>query len=376
VKPLDVQSHPWTQWSRWSAVWTQLHERASDASFFLTVDWVETWLEVFGPALRPQILVFSEGDAGEPQVVGIALLSIRKQKVGPISVRRAYLNATGEAEADEVCSEDNTLLCLPGAEDAVAGALEAHLRTQDFDELVLNAWCPSPSLDALLRSPLARLSSARAEMPSPFVDLRALAPEPDGYLKSLSRNTREQLRRSRRSLEASGGIEVRQALTPARCKEAFAELARLHTASWNARGKPGAFDSAVFRDFHERLMRRLLASGRVSLLEISAGDLKLAVLYGFVYAGSLLFYQSGLRLEPDKRVKLGLVAHASAIEHCRAAGLARYDFLAGTDQYKKSMASDSRPQSWLVFRKRNAKLETINLLRKAKRALQGPRPSD
>jgi CelD/BcsL family acetyltransferase involved in cellulose biosynthesis len=114
----------------------------------------------------------------------------------------------------------------------------------------------------------------------------------------------------------------------------------------------------------------------VALLEIASGDLKLAVLYSFVYEGALLFYQSGLMVGEDKRVKIGLVAHACAIEHCRAAGLARYDFLAGNDQYKKSLASSARPQSWLVFRKRNAKLETLDLLRKAKRALQRQPPQE
>ena len=376
MKALATQSHPWTEWPRWSAAWSQVHAAAAEASFFLTTDWVETWLDVFGPVLQPRILVFSEGDPAQPRVVGICLLSITSHKLGPISVRRAQLNAAGEAEADEVCSEDNALLCLPGAEDAVASALAAHLQTQDWDELVLAGWCPSPSLEALLRSPLAGLSLTRTETPSHFVDLRALEPEPDGYLKTLSRNTREQLRRSRRSLEARAPIELRPALTPERCREAFENLASLHTASWNARGKPGVFGSRLFRDFHERLIRRLLPSGRVSLLEIASGDLKLAVLYSFVYAGASLFYQSGLRLEADKRVKIGLVAHAGAIEHCRAAGLARYDFLAGGDQYKKSLAGHSRPQSWLVLRKRSVKLETIDLLRKARRALRGQPAQD
>ena len=376
MKGLEVQSHPWTEWSRWSPVWSQLHEGAAEASLFLTTDWVETWLEVFGAALQSRILVFSEGDPKESRVVGICLLSIQTQWAGPIRVRRAYLNTSGELEADEVCSEDNALLCRPGAEDAVASALAAHLQTQDWDELVLNAWCPSPSLDALLRSPLERLSLTRAEMPSHFVDLRAIGAETDDYLKTLSRNTREQVRRSRRTLEANAPIEVRPALTPERCRQALEDLASLHTASWNARGKPGVFGSPVYRDFHERLIRRLLPSRRVALLEIATGDLKLAVLYNFVYAGASLFYQSGQRRDPDKRVKVGLVAHASAIEHCRAAGFARYDFLASDHQYKKSLASASRPQSWLVFRKRNAKLETLNLLRKANRALRGQRHRD
>ena len=375
MKALATQSHPWTEWPRWSAAWSQLHA-AAEGSFFLTADWVETWLDVFGPVLQPRILVFSEADPATARAVGICLLSIQSHKVGPLSVRRAYLNTAGEAEADEACSEDNALLCLPGAEEAVASALSAYLQTQDWDEIVLNGWCPSPSLEALLRSPLSGLSLTRTDLPSHFVDLHAFGVEADDYLKTLSRNTREQVRRSRRSLGANAPIEVRPALTPERCREAFEDLIRLHTASWNARGKPGVFVSPVFRDFHERLIRRLLPSGRVSLLEIVSGDVKLAVLYSFVYAGALLFYQSGLRLESDKRIKIGLVAHANAIEHCRAAGLARYDFLAGGDQYKKSLASDARPQSWLVLRKRSGKLETLNMLRMARRALRGQRPQD
>jgi len=115
-------------------------------------------------------------------------------------------------------------------------------------------------------------------MPSHFVDLRAIGAETDDYLKTLSRNTREQVRRSRRTLEANAPIEVRPALTPERCRQALEDLASLHTASWNARGKRGVFGSPVYRDFHERLIRRLLPSRRVALLEIATGDLKLAVL--------------------------------------------------------------------------------------------------
>jgi Acetyltransferase (GNAT) domain len=347
----------------------------AEPSFFLTADWVETWLEVFGTALQPRILVFSEGDSQASDLVGICLLSFQMAWAGPIRLRRAYLNTSGEAEEHEVCSEDNALLCRPGSEDAVALALAAHLETLGWDELVLNAMCSSPSLDALLRVPLGRLSLTRTEA-SYFVDLRAIGAEADGYLNTLSRNTREQVRRSRRTVEESGRIEVRPALTLARSREALDALVRLHTASWNARGKPGAFVSPLFRDFHERLIRKSLPSGQVQLLEVTSGEATLGVLYNFAYAGASLFYQSGLRLDPDKRVKIGLVAHASAIEHCRAAGLARYEFLSGDDQYKKSLSTASRSISWLVLQRRTAKLETLNQLRKIKRALRGQRHRD
>jgi hypothetical protein len=71
VKALATQSHPWTEWPRWSAAWSQVHAAAAEASFFLTTDWVETWLDVFGPVLQPRILVFSEGDPAPPTSAAI-----------------------------------------------------------------------------------------------------------------------------------------------------------------------------------------------------------------------------------------------------------------------------------------------------------------
>jgi CelD/BcsL family acetyltransferase involved in cellulose biosynthesis len=65
------------------------------------------------------------------------------------------------------------------------------------------------------------------------------------------------------------------------------------------------------------------------------------------------------------------VAHALAIEHCCRTGLQEYDFLAGDDQYKKSLANGSRVLSWLVFRKGGPKLAAVDLLRAAKRVLMG-----
>jgi len=48
-------------------------------------------------------------------------------------------------------------------------------------------------------------------------------------------------------------------------------------------------------------------------------------------------YQTGLVLETDARLKPGLVCHALAIEHARAAGADTYDFLAGAQRYKTTL---------------------------------------
>jgi CelD/BcsL family acetyltransferase involved in cellulose biosynthesis len=178
------------------------------------------------------------------------------------------------------------------------------------------------------------------------------------------------VRRTERHLEKAGALRIEAATTMTDVLTALDELARLHTASWKARGRPGVFASPLFRDFHERLVAKAFASGRIQLLRVVAGSETLAVLYNFVHDGTAFFYQSGLRLLPDKRLKVGLLAHALAIEHCRRQGLRRYDFLAGDDQYKRSLASGTRTLRWLVFRRASPKLRALGLLRQARRAIR------
>jgi CelD/BcsL family acetyltransferase involved in cellulose biosynthesis len=367
---IRTESHPWTSWSRWSEAWTDVHAACPERSFFLSPEWVEAWLEVFGARLRPEIVVFSEeGRRGSP-VVGLCLLVGRLERVGLFRLRRLYLNTAGEDERDEAYLEDNAVLCRPGSEEGVARALAELLAARRWDELFLHGMSPSRTLDALETTSLGRPAASR-DVPSPFVDLGALGDEPDGYLKALSRNTREQVRRSQRQLEKIGPLRIEAAATEADARQALDELARLHTASWTARGRPGVFVSRSFRDFHERLIGKAFGSGRIQLLRSLAGAETLAVLYNFVHEETAFFYQSGLRLVGDKRTKVGLAAHALAVEHCRRAGLRRYDFLAGDDQYKRSLSTGSRTLRWLVFRRASPRLRALGLLRQARRAFKG-----
>jgi Acetyltransferase (GNAT) domain len=271
---IRTESHPWTSWSRWSEAWTDVHSACPDRSFFLSAPWVEAWLEVFGPRLRPEIVVFAEDDS---QVVGLCLLVGRLERVGPFRLRRLYLNTAGEDERDEACVEDNAILCRPESADAVAGALAELLAGRRWDELFLHGMSPSRALDTLATTSLGRPAVSR-DVPSHFVDLRALGDEPEGYLKTLSRNTREQVRRSLRQIEKAGPLRIEEAATEADALRALEELARLHTASWKARGRPGVFASSLFRDFHERLIAKSFASGGIQLLRILAGAEPLAVL--------------------------------------------------------------------------------------------------
>lgn len=134
---VKVSTHPAKAWPEIAPLWARLAEASPHTSFYLTVNWVSAWLEIFGPLLNPQVLVFEEQD----NAVGICLLNSCLEKRGPFRVRRLYLNTGGEDPADRTLMEFNNLVCRPGHESAVAQALASHVDSLPWHEFAV---LPSP----------------------------------------------------------------------------------------------------------------------------------------------------------------------------------------------------------------------------------------
>ncbi|MEJ0072253.1 MAG: GNAT family N-acetyltransferase [Pseudomonadota bacterium] len=130
-------------------------------------------------------------------------------------------------------------------------------------------------------------------------------------------------------------------------------LAVLHLAYWQGRGRPGAFAAPFFGDLHRRIIAAGFVRGAVQLLRISAGGREIGYLYNLVRDGRVAAYQSGFAYESTGRRKPGLISHVLAIEHNLAAGAARYDFLAGLNQMKQSLATDTETLSWNALQHRS-----------------------
>jgi CelD/BcsL family acetyltransferase involved in cellulose biosynthesis len=125
-------------------------------------------------------------------------------------------------------------------------------------------------------------------------------------------------------------------------------LAALHQASWTARGQPGAFANPFFRRFHQALLARGFTDGEIDLLRVTAGSLIIGFLYNFRYRGRSLAYQSGFDYDgAGRHEKPGLTCHHLAIRLAASRGAACYDFLAGDDRYKRSMADRADMLHWI-----------------------------
>ena len=292
--------------------------------------------------MAPLCLAAHAGD----EVVGLGVLVPRRAvRHGVVRARTLHLHETGRADCDQVTIEYNGLLVDRRAPAAIARACLAALapRADLWDELRLGALAPGWAdwAGAAGPAPWAWKTS-----PCRWVDLTALGG--GDYLAGLSANTRQQVRRAARRY---GTVRVEPAATPAAAAAVWRELADLHQSGWQARGHPGAFANPRFAAFHERLIAERLPAGEIQLLRVRGDRGTVGCLYNFVYAGRVLSYQSGFAFAPDNRLKPGLVSHAAAIEHNRAAGHRAYDFLCGDAQYKRSLASARTDLTWVILQR-------------------------
>jgi CelD/BcsL family acetyltransferase involved in cellulose biosynthesis len=284
------------------------------------------------------------GCLAEARFAGVRLLSVTEDgadvALGLLGAGqgRSWLNETGDAVADSVFIEWNGVLVQRGREAVVGRALHHAVRVAG--PLVLSG-VDGATLAAAAK---AGWTDVRATRFAPCVDLSAL----DGdYLATLSANARGQIRRSMRLFGAEPRLERADSAVAA--QEFFAEMVEVHQAAWRARGRPGAFADASVVRFHRALIDRGWPLGQVDLLRVSAGGRHVGSLYAFVRDGRVLSYQSGFCYNADKRLKPGLVCHALAVGFYAERGCHTYDFLAGGDRYKRSLAGGGESLHWAVL---------------------------
>jgi CelD/BcsL family acetyltransferase involved in cellulose biosynthesis len=274
--------------------------------------------------------------------VAIGLLNRQRRWSGP----RWYLHETGDAESDSVFIEHNGPLVArdcPAAREAwFAALLQAPVGP---GRIIVLSGIGADDLAAARRHGVVSSPSTRV---APRRDLAELRRRGMDCLDAVSANTRQQINRAWRRYEASGPILVERATSVGQAGGFITGLAALHQATWQGRGKSGAFASDAFRAFHEDLLGRGVETGMVDLLRISAGSRLIGYLYTLVWRGGACAYQSGFVYETEHpHEKPGLVCHVAAMRHYQARGLDDYDFLAGEDRYKTSLAGDSVALHWV-----------------------------
>ena len=338
--------------------WRALEARA-EGSFFLSWTWIGAWMAGLE---RPPLLVAVTDGEGRDVALGLFCAMVeRRHKV--LRVRQLRLHETGERARDAITIEYNSLLCASGDEAAAWEAAVRALRARGgWDEIVVGG---ATDMTSEIVSRLGLGTYRRAETSSAFVDLAALrtrgVEDADGYVATLGKSTRSQIRRAMRLYRERGAVTLESCADP----EVFlAELGTHHEAKWRAAGIDGATANPCYMDFHRRMIADALPRGEVELLRASAGDEAFGWLYNFVSHGRVLFYLSGFRAEDDNRLKPGLVTHALAVERHLRAGRDVYDFMGGANRYKTNLGQAGAGIVSLALQRQVPKLALEGLARK------------
>lgn len=313
--------------------WRDL-ERRAECSFFQS--W--SWTGCLAAERFPDPVLVEATQSG--RTVALALFNRMRRGIGR---SRLYLGETGDAALDCPYIEDNGVLAEAGREAALSEACIAAVAASAV--LVLSG-IGERTLQAVRRAAGAAWIGKASD--SPCVDLAALRLAGADYLDARSANTRQQVRRSDRVYASRGKLTVRRAGSLAEAHAMLDAMADLHQASWTARGQPGSFAAPFFGRFHHALIELAFPSGQAALTAVCAAENVIGILYSFEFRGCVAAYQSGFDYAAAERhAKPGLTCHHAAIRDALARGLDHYDFLAGGDRYKRSLADGSNQLYWM-----------------------------
>ena len=173
----------------------------------------------------------------------------------------------------------------------------------------------------------------------------------DGFLATLGKKERHEIRRKVRRAEAGGAVELVESVDPVADLEAFIDL---HQARW---GDLGLFPSTPGGDQSRLFVRRLFelfggASGQatIHLSFLTVGDRRIAASIHFETAGSILYYNAGV--DPAARdLSPGVVLLERLVRRAIERGKCRVDLLRGDEPYKYEWGAVDEPIQRILVRR-------------------------
>jgi len=163
----------------------------------------------------------------------------------------------------------------------------------------------------------------------------------ESYLATLSAEHRYNFHRKWKRLNRDYIVSFEQVRTQEQCDESIDLVIAQHNLRWRDRGGSDAFHTPDLVEFHQEFCQIALERGWLRLYVLRLDGRPAACLYGFLYARTFYFYQSGLDAAYDKH-SVGLVTMGLAIRSAIEEGAEEYDLLHGSEAYKSHWSRDSR----------------------------------
>jgi CelD/BcsL family acetyltransferase involved in cellulose biosynthesis len=353
------------------AAWDALAARTTWATPFARWAFHRAWWDGYGENAHDETVVVvdpaaeSQGDDG---LVGIVPL-MHRHGVEPTDAARettlrrdpggtptplvptdkvVFFGASYHADYATVLADPAD---LPAVAEAVvdllavgAGAHDAHPEPWDVVDL-RRLRTGDPALDALRSAFERRAADTRwavrveQEDVCPVVTLPA-GVDIDGYLATLGKKERHEIRRKVRRAETAGAIDLVPSADPLADLDAFIDL---HQRRWGDDGLfPPTEGGAMSRRFFRRLFELLAGDPILDLRFLEVDGRRIAAGVGFDDGGSVYYYNAGV--DPAARdLSPGVVMVERYVRDALARGKRRLDFLRGDEPYKYEWGAVDEP---------------------------------
>ena len=314
IAPLVVQE----DLERLSSEWEGLLDQANVRWPFLRPSWQQVWWAEQEPAGSLLLLSVRDGE----RLVGVA----------PLLQAGDELSLAGDSS---ICDYMD-IVAAPGMQSVVLQAVLDAVSTLPWRRF--SFWgirADSPTLPALRAA--AERAGLTLTVEQEAVCPRVILPDTwDGYLLSLSKKDRHELRRKIRRFSEAGSDMREYALSePAEVSLALDDFFHLHTIS---RQDKAEFMTPAMQRFFRGLALALSEEGLLRLWFLELEGRRVASLFSFDCGDELWLYNSGY--DPAfASVSVGLVSKALALRQAIADGKRCYDFLRGAEPYKYDLGA-------------------------------------
>jgi CelD/BcsL family acetyltransferase involved in cellulose biosynthesis len=366
-------------------VWDGLAARNPWTTPFSSWAFQRAWWDAYGASAHDQTLIVraAAGSAGGPEAgdpVAIVPL-MHRHEVEASDPATASKIRHGDASAltpvpptakavffgASYHADYATILTAPADLPAVSAAVVDHLGDHDaghpghpepWDAIDLRRLrCGDPTADALAAAFGAReisdgwtLNLEREDV-CPVVRIPADV-DFEGYLSTLDKKSRHEIRRKLRRAESAGAVRLTRSAEPLAQLDEFIDL---HQKRWGADGlfppTPGGDASRVFI---RRWFEESGPDGPVALLFLTVGERRIAAGIHVDGGDTLMFYNAGI--DPDARdLSPGVVLAAECLRMAIVFGKRRFDFLRGNEPYKYEWGAVDEPIQRLLVRRDDAR---------------------
>jgi len=359
-------------------IWDAVAARTPWATPFARWAFHRAWWDAYGATAHDETIVILDlalaGDADAQPVAIVPLM--HRHEVEPLDAETHTTMRHGhglpltpvEPTARAVFfgasyhADYATILAAPEDLPAVADAVVAHLAGDTGEHDGTGPWdvvdlrrlrCGDPAADQLVAAFRRAAGRCGWDVTIEREDVCPVARFPagadfDGFLATLGKKERHEIRRKVRRAEASGEIRLTTSPDPLADLEDFIDL---HQKRWGADGLfPDTPGGACSRRFFRDLFAQFGPDGPVRLTRLTVGDRLIASGVHFDDGTRIGYYNAGV--DPDARdLSPGVVMVAEYARQAIESGRRELDFLRGDEAYKYEWGAVDQPiQRILVSR--------------------------